>query len=266
MLKYDLIYSVSEVAKLLELDKETIKKMTFLFANYLSISATPEKGKPKTYTIDDLCTLSFIAYYWEDKPDVESINNGLNNGEQFDYPFTEIITEVVPVFQEFQDYFAYDNNVLMVDGGTEAVSRIQLADSYKSAGDLLIQTDETQENNLLVLPSLYNYRHAIELYLKHIIRDRLNSLPKEGNIHNLKLILNEFNLFMKEVFKTEPPLWFKNFVLAFHDFDPYGTSFRYGAGLKNDEFFINKEHIRKMMGLFSSSIHNIEHEKNKNHL
>jgi hypothetical protein len=116
-----------------------------------------------------------------------------------------------------------------------------------------------------VNPAIYNYRHALELYLKHILIRKINSLPNEGKIHNLTVLYSEFKELLSESFKVTLPRWFENIILAFVDFDPTGTTFRYGTSIKSDEMFIDLYHIKKMMTWFAESIHNVDAEINNNH-
>lgn len=263
MLNFEMKYKVSEVAKLLGVDNKLIKNLAYFFPEYLNPLANPEKGIEREFTTDDLCTLSYILMYWEDNPDFENIRYGLNSGSQFEYPFTEIAVEATPIFREFSEEFI-DSNAWIIGGMAEISSKISLADSYKTASDALVQLGIEDNNIEFIYPALYNYRHAIELYFKHILNERLTTLPKNGNIHNLNVLYYEFKTLLQELFGSVPPKWFENVILAFDQFDPNGTSFRYCISINRDEIFIDLHHLKKIMDRFSNSIRYIDRQINKN--
>ena len=136
-INYDMKFSVSNAAQILLVDKQLIKKWAFRFADYLNPKANPVKGKEKEFTADDLCTLGYISFYWEDEPDIESIKYGLNSGYQFDYPYNEIGIEATPIFRDFTEDFT-DQKVWLIGGCLMIPDIITLADSYKFAGDTLL--------------------------------------------------------------------------------------------------------------------------------
>lgn len=262
MINYEMKYSVSEVAKLLKVDRQQIKDWAYHFSDYLNPKANPDKGIEREFISDDLCTLSYVLMYWEDNPDFESIRYGLNSGDQFEYPFTEIAVEATPIFREFSEEFI-GSNAWMIGGNNEIQISISLADSYKFAGDTLVKHGIEDNNTDFIYPAIYNYRHATELYLKHLLKNRTRFLPNEGNIHSLSVLYAEFKVLLLELFELVPPKWIENIILAFDDFDPNGTTFRYGISIKKDEIFIDLNHLMKMMEWFSNAIHNIQNEINR---
>ncbi|MHC9088173.1 hypothetical protein ACXIHB_05615 [Tenacibaculum sp. IMCC1] len=46
-------------------------------------------------------------------------------------------------------------------------------------------------------------------------------------------------------------------ILAFDDFDPSGTTFRYAIPIEKDEMFVDLVHIKKLMNWFDESIERI---------
>lgn len=179
MVNYELKYAVAEVAIILEIEKQVIKKMAYHFKDYLNPNANPEKGKVREFTVEDICTLGYIYMYWEEEPDFENIRSGLNWNEQFEYPYSEIATKAKPIFREFSDELM-GSNVWMIGGMAECSDKLTLAKSYKKAGDSLINigiNDNTERD--IIYPAIYNYRHATELYLKSLLR-------KEKETHDLK--------------------------------------------------------------------------------
>ncbi|MFK7749287.1 MAG: hypothetical protein AB8B65_12900 [Kordia sp.] len=247
MMNYKLKYGVAEVAKMLEIEKQVIKEMSYHFREYLNPNANPEKGTIREFTVNDIYALSYIYMYWEEEPDYKNISYGLNSYEHFEYPYSEISTEAKPIFREFSNELI-DTNVWMIGGMAECSDILMLAKSYKKAGDLLINIgieDETERG--IIYPVIYNYRHATELYLKSLIK-------KEKETHNLKLLYEIVRELLVKKVKVDPSKWFENLILAFDDFDPYGTTFRYAVPIKKDEMFIDLVHIKKLMSWFDESI------------
>ncbi|MGJ8736338.1 hypothetical protein [Zobellia laminariae] len=250
MINYEQKYSVSEIAKILETNKLQLKKWTYHFKEYLSPNANPEKGIKREFTIEDVSTLGYISMYWEEEPDFENIKYGLNSNEQFESPYNKLAIETIPIFRQFSKDLI-GGKVWTIGGITEINDKLSLADSYKFAGDSLVNIGiENVEIREIIYPTIYNYRHATELYLKVI-------LPNETG-HDLKKLYNKVKILLKNKFDVIPPKWFENIINAFHDFDPGGTTFRYGIKIDNDEMFIDLIHLQKMMKWFSESIHQIE--------
>lgn len=252
MINYGLKFSVSEVAKLLEVDGNQVKEWSFHFAEYLNPNANPHKGVEQEFTVEDICTLGYISMYWEENPDFENIKGGLNSNDQFEYPFSELATEAIPIFREFSDELL-GGKIWMIGGMGSCgyFDLISLADSYKNAGDILINVGiDDDENKETIYPAIYNYRHATELYLKSV-------LPNYAPSHNLIKLYEKFKSLLSNKFNISPPRWFENIIVAFNDFDPGGTTFRYGVEINKDEMIIDLHHIKKLMSWFAESIHKI---------
>lgn len=126
-----------------------------------------------------------------------------------------------------------------------------LANSYKLAGDTLIDAAlKDQQAWELFCPAVYNYRHAIELYLKALTGDN----KKKHDLDRLYVI---FEKMIVDQFKTDIPDWFKNLIAAINRFDPGGTTFRYGGDLDRGEVFIDFIQLKRLMGWVSHSFQNI---------
>lgn len=257
MINYEMKFGVSEVAKILKVDKKLIHKWAYHFSDYLNPKANPGKGIEKEFTADDLCTLGYVMMYWEETPDFENIKYGLNGNDQYEFPYNDLATEATPIFREFSDELL-GGKVWMIGGMAGIADLISLADSYKLAGDYLIDIGINDEEKDIIYPSIYNYRHATELYLKSVIPNFRSIFPNDGNIHSLQMLYNELKIQLKDKFNTVPPKWFENIVIAFNDFDSNGTTFRYGEWIDKDEMFIDLIHIKKLMNWFSESIHKIQ--------
>lgn len=105
---------------------------------------------------------------------------------------------------------------------------------YKTAGDLLVQYACTgREQDVLVYPICFNYRHYIELALKQIIRDANNLTDSNSDYphgHDLQKLWVECRPLLEEVFKESPiePMGdVERLIAEFAQMDPTGMSFRY---------------------------------------
>lgn len=113
----------------------------------------------------------------------------------------------------------------------------------------------------LVYPIIYNYRHATELYLKGILS------PKAKD-HDLQTLLQQLRDYLKREHATVIPTCFENVVLAFADFDPDSTTFRYadehvfsrrtGNG---GEFWVDLLHVKKLIGWVAESFQRIRYRR-----
>jgi len=257
MVNYELKYGVGEVAKFLEVEKQTVKSIAYHFKEYLNSNANPEKGQNRIFTVEDICTIGYVCRYWEEEPDFESIKYGLNSNEQFEYPYSELATQIKPIFREFSDELI-GKKVWMIEGMAGFSNKLTLAKSYKKAGDLLIEIgieDETERD--IIYPAIYNYRHATELYLKSLI-------SKEKETHDLKLLYEIVKELLVKKNKVGIPKWFENLIFAFNDFDPGGITLRYASPIVKDEIFIELIHIKKLMNWFDESIERIFEFENSN--
>ncbi len=252
MPNYSMTYGVSEMSRILKIDRDTIKLMAFTFSEYLQPKANPLKGNPRLFCKDDIPVLAFISYYWEESPDIECIKSGLKAHEQLEYPFSEFIAEVSPMFIVPPDSLDENSNGIIFGGLAEFGDAFYLADSFKLAGDMLVNSalanDEKYE---LICPVLYNYRHATELYLKATIGESEYD-------HKLIPLLDKLKHILKTEFDTFPPEWFDSIIHVFNDFDERGTTFRYGSGSKKDEVYIDLMHVKTKMGMLAESFQKIK--------
>lgn len=140
---------------------------------------------------------------------------------------------------------------MVFNGLSEYGDTFHLANSYKIAGDTLVNAAlKNEEVWELFCPTVYNYRHAIELYMKAII-----GRYKKG--HDLIYLLNRLKDILKNEFNSPVPEWFENLTIAFNDFDPRGVTFRYGGYLEKHEAFVDFAHLKTLMSWVTESFDNI---------
>lgn len=255
-LKYDMKFGVSQVARLFKVDRDLVKTWAYNFSEYLSGEATPPKGTPRVFSAEDLRVLAYVYMYWEEQPDFESIKIGLNTDSHFDEPYDEFLATVTPLFQELPDDLDESwRHGTVIGGMVEGGDTFALAESYKLAGDRLVDAaTSTDEAFDLIYPVIYNYRHAAELYLKATV-----TYYKED--HDLSWLLQEFKKELKAEFNSTLPQWFENIILAFNDFDPDSTTFRYGGSFIPGEVWVDLVHMKTLMGWLARSFQNIRYRR-----
>jgi hypothetical protein len=134
MKNFEMKFSVSEAARLLEVERELIKKWAYHFREYLSSRANPQKGSPREFCDMDLRKLAYISMYWEDEPDLESIKIGLNMEDYHEDIYNNFITKVTPLFRDLPEELNEDWRHGAIIGGMGELSDLfSLADSYKMA-------------------------------------------------------------------------------------------------------------------------------------
>lgn len=253
MVNYSLEFSVAEVVQFLRIEREIVIKWGRLFTDYLSRGANPAEGQSRKFTLNDVRVMSYVSMHWEDDPDIEYIKIGLNSGNHYDNELIDdLITEITPLFIDppIEINENWTHGVLLT-GLSEYADILYLANSYKLAGDRLIEMAlENDEAWDLFCPAIYSYRHATELYLKSIILNHKKN-------HDLLSLYESFKLIMKTKFDSNPPKWFENVVMAFNDFDGGGTMFRYGGEIKRHEAFVDFRQFKILMQRFGRSCQNI---------
>ena len=257
-LKYDMKFSVSEVARIFTVDREVVKKWAYHFAEHLTPQANPSKGTPRIFSAEDLRVLAFVYMYWEDEPDYEAMRFGLNTNSHYGMPYDDFITTATPIFQDPpEDLDESWRHGTVIGGMAEVGDTFALAESYKLAGDTLVDAARSSDEiYALIYPVIYNYRHAAELYLKA-------NVTTYKETHDLQWLLQEFKKVLISEFAETPPQWFENIIMAFNDFDPNSTTFRYGgfAPFLRGEVWVDLVHLKTLIGWLAESFQNIRHQQ-----
>lgn len=135
-----------------------------------------------------------------------------------------------------------------------------LAEAFKITGDILVDQviGRKFEAHELVYPVLYNYRHSLELYLKHFVYK-----SEADNIHPLHALLEKFEKYIVSRHGTKVPNEFRKLILEIHDFDNNEETFRYPELVKSNskgdmgEFRISFPDIRKKMDEYQEIFHKV---------
>lgn len=219
--------TVAEIARLFDVNKSTVKRWCYEFADHLSIAATT-KGEARLFDEKDLRVLALIYYYWEDNPDYENIRYHLNcmdyNSDEF-IEFSELNTVIFKNarYYDFEGEEAWKRWILFADD-TQIFSQLANARSYKLAADALVSTvRNSHEPCNLAYPIFYTYRHSLELYLK-VLSQHNRDIDTEG--HYLNKLIDTIEIKYQEKF----PMWMRDRLYDFHRIDPASTAFRYIEG------------------------------------
>jgi len=223
--------NVSQVAQILGTDVQQVKKWAWLFREYLNKGANPGKGLTRVFTDNDVLALMHVAMHWEEEPDIEEIQYGLDG--RYDH-YRHFLYQNTPILQEPpEDLDETWTHGLLLNGGL-VDGYLELARNYKRSADALLDSalERGEEARDWGHPVLFGYRHALELYLKIIGR-------VEESTHSLRECLNHIEKRHKH--KVGSPI--REWILEFDKIDPRGTAFRYADGeawtLRYAEFWVD---------------------------
>jgi DNA-binding transcriptional MerR regulator len=238
--------TISEVARLMGVSRDTVKAWTREFAEHLSLTANPTKGQEREFTEADLRALALVADLWKDEPDYENINAMLNSGEQNGERFQEFARLHTPVFQDVPDEIEETWQHGFLIGGMAMRDLPQVARAYKTAADALVQHALSDgESDEIAYPIIYLYRHAIEVYLKamlktkpehHVIAELIGRLEKQcGN---------------------KVAGWVKDRLWDFHKIDQMSDVFRYAESPSDGELWVDLHQLQTVMGRLAEAFEN----------
>lgn len=250
--------TISDVARLFRVDRNTVKKWCYEFSDYLSASATPSKGQARVFTEANIRVFALVYYYWEDEPDYEYIRILLNLEHHLEDMFVEFAYLNTPIFQEPPEELdgTWTHGILI--NGMSLRRPLDIARAYKTAGDALVeQALSNYPPYGLDYPIFFTYRHAIELYLKIIVGYVLDSEKEPHSLERLKRKL-------KEKFDVSLPDWMEARITDFHQIDPKSTTFRYAEDMPNEakggELWINLHQLKTVMRTLCSSFEEVIHK------
>lgn len=229
--------TISEVAQHLGVDRDTVKAWTTEFAEHLSLTANPPKGKERHFGETDLRVLALVTDYWEENPDLQNIHAMLNSGDYNEDRFAEFACLRTPVFQEMPEDINEDwrNGVLI--GGFAERNLPQVAKAYKTAADeLLKQALSKFEPHEIDYPIFFLYRHAIEVYLKAML-----DLPPQT--HDLGKLIR----LLEEQVGEKIASWVKDRLWDFQRLDQHSDLFRYADLPADGELWIDFHHLKLVM-------------------
>src|ERR1022692_3164206 len=235
--------TVSQTARVLETDIQQVKPWAWLFKDYLSARANPAKGQARTFTDADVLVLLYVAFYWEDDPDLESIRAGLNTEDHFEERFLEFLYQHTPILQEPPDGIdeTWRSGIFLNAAGVDEF--LGLARSYKQTAETLLESAlKSNEPRDWAYPVLFAYRHTLELYLKVI-----------GHVHELTHSLQRCVELVEKRLGQRIGTPIREWIIEFDSIDPGGTTFRYAddpsGTLSYAEYWVDFHHLKHAMGL-----------------
>lgn len=154
----------------------------------------------------------------------------------------------LPIFQDPPDDLDENWSGFLI-GGMAVTDEFNLARAYKLAGDATVEK-ASQAGDLsyeLAYPILFLYRHAIELYLKLIVR------PDNPN-HGLTALADQFCILVNQRLNQTVPDWVRKRLGEFSEVDPNSQAFRYARDrqgelplVRSGEWWVEFGHLRKTM-------------------
>jgi len=150
-----------------------------------------------------------------------------------------------PLFTAAEDW---ENNACIPDGTADSILYIE---GYRRAAEYLVAEVQASARNqdFLVYPIIFLYRHYLELILKSIISDSQELLdePKKPRIsHCLQDLWPEAKGLLRKIhsFKTCKETQHLDHVIAeFAKLDPTGETFRYPFTLEGETLLSGLKHI-----------------------
>src|ERR1700722_3203882 len=229
--------TVSEVARLIGVDRDKVKAWAKEFAEYLSLTAQPAKGRERQFSEADLQVMAVIAEHLELGNDADDVHHALNSGQQYAEPLIELARLNSPIFQDPSDEMdeTWQHGVLI--GGMASRNLLQVARAYKLAADeLLKQALSKYEPHELDYPILFLYRHTVEIYLKAALEN-----PPEH--HDLSMLIQ---LLEAECGKTLAG-WIKDRLWDFHRIDNMSDVFRYADPPPEGELWVDFRQLQTVI-------------------
>lgn len=108
-------------------------------------------------------------------------------------------------------------------GGLTSFERIELAEQYLKAANLLVESIRKQQvgDFEIAYPVLFLYRHALEVLIKYF-------LGKDVNHHRLDALADELVRFVRDQHGEAVPSWIVSRLREIAQIDPTSQAFRYG--------------------------------------
>jgi DNA-binding transcriptional MerR regulator len=229
--------TVSEVARLLGVEPVKVKRWAKQFAEYLSLTARPDKGQERQFSEADLRVLAVVAEHLELGNDEGDVHYALNSGQQYAEPLVELARLHSPLFQDPSEEMDETWRHGTLIGGMCCRDLPQVAKSYKLAADeLLKQALSSYEPHELDYPVLFLYRHTVEVYLKAA----LDNPPEHHDLSRLIQLLEA------ESGKNIAG-WVKDRLWDFHRIDNMVALFRYADPLADGELWIDFHHLQAVI-------------------
>ena len=239
----------SEVARYLDVDRDSILRWASRYAEFLSAGANPPKGQEREFSEADLRVFALIAEQTECGEDSCDIELSLRLGEQDEDRFSEFACLHTPMFQNLPEDIDDTWQHGVVIGGMAERDFLHIARAYKLAADeILKQALGHLESHQVDYPILFLYRHCVELYLKILL-----TTPPEH--HDLNALIK----LLEKQYGEKLGGWVRDRLQHFHDIDVRSDLFRYPEFVPNGELWIDFHQLKMVMdrliAAFEAQIH-----------
>jgi len=156
--------------------------------------------------------------------------------------------DLPPLFQPNDSNHDWKSNARILKGYYRRNFQIQ---GYKTAADILVDhvISKGREQDTLVYPIVFLYRHYLELLIKNIIENGVKYLNKgenPPNIHLLAELWEKAKNIINEIFEEEEgsqELEIDHYIKEFVEVDKYSQAFRYHKDTKGNELLEQTELI-----------------------
>lgn len=238
--------TVSEVARLLDVGRDTVIAWTTRFAEYLSLTASAPKDKARQFNEADLRVLALVSDQWEDESDYEYVYAMLDRGEHNEDRYVEFAQLHTPIFQDVPEEIdeTWQHGVLI--GGMANRQWIEVAQSYKRAADSLVTVAlKSDEPHTLDYPIFFLYRHCLELYLKTMLGGTVEE-------HFLDTLIKA----LETKYGKSLGGWIRDRLWDFHEIDRKSDMFRYPEDVPNGELWIDFHQLQLVMNRMTEAFEN----------
>jgi len=236
--------TVADVAEVLGVDRENVKRWANEFAEYLSLTALPGKNQERQFVEADLRVLAVVAEHMESGNEADDVIYALNSGQQYTAPLVELGRIHSPLFRAPPDEIdeTWQHGALI--GGVACRELPQVAESYKLAADVLLNQALTKyEPHELDYPVLFLYRHTVEIYLKA-------ALEKPPEHHDLSMLIQLLEAECGE----GVPHWVKDRLWDFQRIDKMSALFRYADPPSGGELWIDFHQLQAVVAKLVQAI------------
>ena len=167
-----------------------------------------------------------------------------------------------PIFQDIPDGISEDwTDGVLIGGMATETSDLTVAEGYWWAAEKLIEPAlRSREPWRYAYPILFLIRHALELYLKAIIK------PKKLD-HDLRPLIDDLDRLLERRFHQKIPPELKADLETLATIDPNGMSFRYTTMKSKHgvswpfvpgEFWVPLENLRRRMTMIFEGLDNVD--------
>lgn len=190
-----------------------------------------------------------------------------SEGSMLDVPDPKWPSSGDELFKEGDDW--WNTAIISTPVGTSLI-----AAGFLKSGDLLVEhvASTQMDQDSLVYPIMFSYRHYLELTLKRLIVDARSLLGHSGKYptgHNLLSLWRECRPMLDEIFpdSNEPHAVIETNIKAFMEVDPKSTSYRYSVDKDGKPMKTHKARVplanvalvmEKLANLFSGTIDAID--------